>query len=397
LISEIKYTRTSHVWLSEDLKNSGSDNFVAVKVLESIDTTQDGMKELFRRECESLARLSHQNIITYIDAGVNTEDDSFYVVTEYFKSQNLNDFKKSKKNLTEDNIFKILSHILQGLAHAHQKNVIHRDLKPSNILVDEQFNVKIIDFGISKIIGYSYITEDTVCDYMTIAYASPEQLLRNELRPSSDLFSLGAIVYFLIKGEHPPENKELLLPEINKLVCCDELKRLMRGLLQINPSQRPGIHQVIRDVNSLIEKDGNRATYKLVLFNNIPKELYSLGLASYYSYDHARSSVEDDLKISKIYKRKNTYYLIGKKGKYHCRLSTGKNGLDIFRVNNIDDYTEWEKETKKAIDIKADLCVIKEHLQIPEDASLQEFLGTVEVEEKNGKYVLFEKNYAIRF
>lgn len=382
MISEIGYTRTSHVWLSLDLKDGISDNFVAVKVLESIDTTQDGMKELFRRECESLARLRHENIITYIDAGVNAENDSFFIVTEYFKSQNLDDFRKSK-NLTEDNIFKILYNILQGLSHAHQNNVIHRDLKPSNILVDEQFNVKIIDFGISKIIGYSYISEDTVCEHMTIAYASPEQLLRNEVRPSSDLFSLGAITYFLVKGEHPPENKDLVLPKINELDCCDELKQLMRALLQMNPSQRPdNIHQVIRDVNSLIRKNTDRETYYLVLLNNIPKELYNLGLASYHSYDHARSSVENDLKISKIYKRKNTYYLIGKKGKYHCRLSAEKACLVIFRVNNIDDYTEWEKETRKAIDIEADLRVIKDNYQMPEDASLQEFLGKVEIEEK---------------
>ena len=382
LISEIGYTRTSHVWLSQDLKSGTSDNFVAVKILESIDTKQDGIKELFRRECESLARLHHENIITFIDSGVNIQNDSFYIVTEYFKSQNLDVFKKGK-TFTEDEIFRITYNILLGLSHAHQNNVVHRDLKPSNILVDEQFNVKIIDFGISKIIGYSYISEDTVCDHMTIAYASPEQLLRNEVRPSSDLFSLGAIIFFLTTGEHPPENKDLILPKIDKLDCCNELKQLMRALMQINPSQRPdNIHQVIRDAHSLIKRKLGRATCHLLLSNNIPKELYNLGLASYHSYDHAKSSVEDDLKISKIYKRKNTYYVIGKKGKYHSHLSTEKNCLVIFRVNNIDDYTEWEKETRKAIDVDANLRVIKSNYQLTEDAFLQEFLLRVEIEEK---------------
>lgn len=382
LISEIKYTRTSHVWQAEDLKNKDFDNLVAVKVLKSVDATVDGIKELFRRECESLARLHHQNIINFIDAGVDEESDSFYIVTEYFKSQNLNDYIKGKR-LSENDTLKVLLGILEGIAHAHQNNVVHRDLKPSNILIDEQYNIKIIDFGISKILGFSYASQDTVCDHMTVAYASPEQLLRNEVLPPSDLFSIGAVLYYLIKGQDPPENKELVLPEVGNLDCSDELKQLMGGLLQTDPNQRlRNIHQVIRDVSVLLKNNTERAVYNLMLYPNISKELYSLGLTNYHSYDHSKASVENDLRTSKIYKRKNTYYLIGLKGKYHCHISAERNCLCIFRVNNIDDHTEWEKETRNTIDVEAELRIVKDVSRMPEDPSLQEFLGKVEAEEK---------------
>lgn len=377
IIREIDYTRTSRVWLAADLMNDNS--LVAVKVLSSIDSANTGIRELFRREYESLALLNHPNIISYIDSGV--ENDKLYLVTEYFESKNLR--KLTENNLLGLNdILQILLGILEGIADAHRKNIVHRDLKPSNILVDEIRRVKIIDFGISKIMGYAYTSSETVRDYMTAAYASPEQLLRREAKPTSDLFSVGAILYFLIQGNDPPEDKDILWQQVEVLSGNGDLIILLKKLLQINPDQRPqSIRVVISEVKTLIRKNTAVITHNLRLHFDISKQLYDLGLMRYHSLEQAKAFVQKDLNDSKIYKRKSTYYLIGEKARYHCFLTSEKSCLCVKRLNSLD-YTEWEKETKYAVEVNANWVIPPNGMKISVDSQLIDFLSQVEDEEK---------------
>ncbi|SFL70123.1 serine/threonine-protein kinase [Pelosinus propionicus] len=377
VIREIDRTNTSRVWLAADLMNNS--NLVAVKVLSSIDSTSIGVKELFRRECESLARLNHPNIITYIDSGV--ENDKLYLVTQYFESKNLKKIIENKE-ISLGDILQIFLGILEGIADAHQKNIIHRDLKPSNILVDELTKVKIIDFGISKIMGYAYNSTDTLRDYMTVAYASPEQLMRHEAKPTSDLFSVGAILFFLLQGNDPPDNKDLLLDQVDELACDVILKALLKSMLQVKPELRPqSIRLVISEVKALIRKNTVRITHNLTLHFGICKQLYDLGLIRYHVGDYAKAFIQKDLNKSKIYKRKNNYYLIGEKARYHCILSSEKSCLFIKRLNSLD-YTEWEKETKYAVEVNANWIIVSQGNKLFEDSQLVEFLSQVEDEEK---------------
>lgn len=116
VISQIERTETSIVYIGNDLKNKSET--VAIKILTLPNTENSVVRELFRRECDSLSRLKHQNIIKYLDSGI--DNDQLYIVMEYFNGVDLYDYVKNN-TLTFENILKISLGILDGLKEAHEK------------------------------------------------------------------------------------------------------------------------------------------------------------------------------------------------------------------------------------------------------------------------------------
>lgn len=187
LIDEIARGQDSIVY---DAKHRKTKEFLSLKVLQMKleDKEQEYLTELYKRDVEALSRLNHPNIIKYINSGI--DDNKFYIVMENFLSENLEDYQ-SKGNLEIVDILNIIEQILVGIIEAHNKNIIHRDIKPTNILISDEGKVKIIDFGISKILDvYSFNTGYTLKDRMTKEYASPEQILGRELNFQTDLYSI---------------------------------------------------------------------------------------------------------------------------------------------------------------------------------------------------------------
>jgi serine/threonine-protein kinase len=381
LISGVGSTPTSRVWRAMDLKSKNGQELVAIKELRMNESSDMGVRELFRRECESLGRLHHSSIISYLDSG--SEKDILYIVMELFESKNLALFRKDN-NLDYYSILKIAQGITEGIAHAHDSNVIHRDIKPGNILINDVGTIKIIDFGISKIIGYIYSAIDTVKDYMTPAYASPEQLMHSEIRQTTDLFSLGAIFYFLVTSCDPPENKEEFLEKVDSLVLCpEEFRELIKNLVRINPSQRlQNAHQVLKEIKrllSLTQKQTN--IFHLVMSNSIPRQMFEVGLIDYNLTDTAMKYIKEDIDSSAIYKSKKNYYIIGKQSKYQCRFSSEKNYLYILRVHSLD-YIEWERERDRGIEVNAKWNIVRNGNHLSENTQLDDFLSQTEVEEQ---------------
>lgn len=147
LIEELARGNQSIIY---DAKHRKTKEFLAIKVLQSkLNDNESGfISELFKRDAEALSRLNHPNIIKYINSGI--DENKFYIVMENFISDNLYDFMQ-QRNLTIEEILIIMEQLLKGMVEAHNKNIVHRDIKPSNILVADDFKIKIIDFGISKI------------------------------------------------------------------------------------------------------------------------------------------------------------------------------------------------------------------------------------------------------
>ena len=128
------------------------------------------------REISALKNIDSPYVVKYCDQGSFYENDTlyFYVVMDYIEGTNLNDFSKAN-DLSLENIIEILKQIILGLKAIHNSNIIHRDLKPQNIYITNNGNVKILDFGLSKLIDYTSITK-TGDQLGSPLYMSPEQI-----------------------------------------------------------------------------------------------------------------------------------------------------------------------------------------------------------------------------
>ena len=173
----------------------------------------DDIVRRFRYERQILASLEHPNIARLIDGGVS--DDRPYFVMEYVEGDSIMDYADARQ-LSVDDRLQLFGSVCGAVQYAHQNLVVHRDLKPSNILVNESGDVKLLDFGIAKLLHedrddldpYSVVKTKTGRRVLTPAYASPEQLLGSPVTTSSDVYSLGVVLYELLTGMRPFENRD---------------------------------------------------------------------------------------------------------------------------------------------------------------------------------------------
>ena len=181
------------------------DNFdhqVAIKIIRHSQATETNI-ERFRREQRILAGLKHPGIAQLYDGGI-TDDGFPYIIMEYVCGVPIIEYSSKNEISIQDRIV-LFKQILEAVRFAHENLVIHRDLKPDNILVDESGNVKILDFGISKLLedDDDLSLTRTGTRLLTPKYAAPEQIKQENITTATDLYSLGVIFYELL-CEHPP-------------------------------------------------------------------------------------------------------------------------------------------------------------------------------------------------
>ncbi|MGI6643866.1 MAG: Stk1 family PASTA domain-containing Ser/Thr kinase [Bacillota bacterium] len=187
----------SVVWKAYDLV---LDRNVALKVLRPEMSEDDEFISRFRREAQSVASLSHPNIVSIYDVG---EDSGLYfIIMELVEGETLRDMLRARGRLSVPEALQITSKICQGLAHAHARRIIHRDIKPQNILITPQGDVKVADFGIARALGgVSTTSRDVVIG--SAPYLSPEQAKNGTVTVHSDLYSLGVVLYEMLTGKPP--------------------------------------------------------------------------------------------------------------------------------------------------------------------------------------------------
>ncbi|MED4728638.1 AAA domain-containing protein [Aneurinibacillus migulanus] len=375
LVDEISEGETSCVYMAKNIKTKGA---VAVKLLDlKVNPNEaEEIREIFKRESEALSRLNHKNIIECLDYGL--EDNQFYIVTQYMESHNLEDYVAQLELNLEEKL-QILLEILNGIAEAHDKNILHRDLKPTNILVSDINNIKIIDFGISKILGINSRGNRTLKDYMTVAYSSPEQLARGRLDIKSDLYSVGGILYFLLTHQNPPEDKSKIIDGINNIACADSLKKILFKALNENAEERyETAYQFMKDVKQEYIRMYSKSKVFYVKFSEtVANHLFELGKLSYKNKVNAQTFIYNNLKHSSIYKGNRFYYLIGERLKYKCLLSEDSSHLIIKSIFVLDNYMDQEYEFNKGIELDIEWTVIDFSKKPPKTGHLKEFLQQV--------------------
>ena len=194
---------------------------VALKVIKrGMDT--DVILSRFRQERQILASLQHPNIASFIDGGMTRDGLPFYAM-EYIEGTEIDRYC-GRENLDVKERLEIFLKVCDAVQFAHQNFIAHRDLKPNNILITGDRIVKLLDFGIAKVLssGEGVLEKTgTVTEYrmMTPAYASPEQVRGEKVGVQSDVYSLGVILYELLTGRKPFDFKNLRPDEAVRVIC----------------------------------------------------------------------------------------------------------------------------------------------------------------------------------
>ena len=190
-------------------RQGGTEQRVAIKVVKrGMDTEQ--VLTRFHAERRTLSNLAHPNIASFLDSGVS-DDGLPFIVMEYIQGERIDRHCDALRMSIHDRVA-LFRKVCAVVQHAHQNLVVHRDLKPANILISEDNEPKLLDFGLAKLLsddeGNQSLTVTTPSRrFLTPEYASPEQALGRPVTTSTDVYSLGVMLYELLTGKRPLELK----------------------------------------------------------------------------------------------------------------------------------------------------------------------------------------------
>jgi len=245
------------VWLARR-RDGRFEGTAAIKFLNFAVGGEEG-EASFRREGTVLARLTHPNIARLLDAGVSPSGQR-YLVLEYVDGAPI-DAWCDQHDLDVPARLALFQQVLAAVAHAHTNLIVHRDVKPSNILVTKDGTVKLLDFGIAKLLERAPEDDTVTTDrHLTFDSAAPEQIRGEPISTATDIYALGILLYRLLTGRHPtnedcstPAARALAIIEVepvllSRAVTLDRLRKLLAGdldnivakALEKDPARRYG-------------------------------------------------------------------------------------------------------------------------------------------------------------
>ncbi len=256
---------------------------VAIKVLPSTYAQNADRLRRFEQEAQAAGTLNHPNILVIHDLG--TQEGSPYLICEYLEGETLR--QRMRGALSQRRALEYAKQVATGLAAAHEKGIVHRDLKPENIFITKDERVKILDFGLAKLIepqgegNRSLIPTSPPATEAgmvigTVGYMSPEQVKGLVADPRSDIFAFGAILYEMLTGKRafhgdsPVETMSAILkedpPEVSQSVAglSPALDRILRHCLEKNPEARfQSARDLAFDLEMISESSGTAKVSKL--------------------------------------------------------------------------------------------------------------------------------------
>ncbi len=194
---------------------------VALKTFPLSRHSGPGREDVFLREARLIARLSHPNIVTIYDCG--HMNYLYYIAMEYVPGDNLKQRVKSKGPLSLEDLKRVVVQLADALIYAHSQQVLHRDVKPANVIQRESGDIKVVDFGVAKILSdaatYALAEEDSQRTLVgTPQYMAPEQILGQPVDARADIYALGLTIFYLVTGRTPFDIKKVTDPvEISQM------------------------------------------------------------------------------------------------------------------------------------------------------------------------------------
>ena len=308
VLSLIGHGGMGTVWLAE--RSDGRFQRRAALKLLNIALVGRGGEERFKREGTILGRVSHPHIAELLDAGV-TPSGQPYLVLEYVEREPI-DHYCDRQRLSIASRVRLFLDVLDAVAHAHTNLIVHRDIKPSNVLVDKDGQVKLLDFGIAKLLekegdeGAATLLTREAGSALTPEYAAPEQITGAPVTTATDVYGLGVLLYLLLTGQHPAgpgshspadllkaiaetephpvsdvvglETSQAPIRAGNRATSPDRLSRQLRGdldtivgkALKKNPAERyPSVASLADDLGRYLRNDPIRARPDTVVYRAV--------------------------------------------------------------------------------------------------------------------------------
>ena len=213
------------------------DRNVAIKVLRGDLSNDEKFVRRFQREALSASSLAHPNIVEMYDVG---EDNGlYYIVMEYIEGKTLKQLLKKRGTLTLSEAIDIMLQLTDGMAHAHDSYIIHRDLKPQNIMIKDDGQIKITDFGIAMALNSTQLTQ-TNSVMGSVHYLPPEQASGKGCTIKSDIYSMGIIFYELLSGSLPFRGDNAVE------IALKHMRDPLPSLREDNPAIPQSIENIIR-------------------------------------------------------------------------------------------------------------------------------------------------------
>jgi serine/threonine protein kinase len=231
LISLIGQGGMGSVW-SAERSDGRFERRVAIKFLRFAMTSGIGA-ERFKREGKILGQLTHPHIAELMDAGVTSNEEP-YLVLEYVEGLPIDQYcDKQKLEVTAR--IRLFLDVVSAVAHAHANLIVHRDIKPSNVLVRNDGQVKLLDFGIAKLLAEDANSPATLLTdegraAMTPQFAAPEQVTAGTVTTATDVYALGLLLYILLTGQHPAGSAPRSAAELVKAIIETEPPRASQAV-----------------------------------------------------------------------------------------------------------------------------------------------------------------------
>jgi eukaryotic-like serine/threonine-protein kinase len=234
---------------------------VALKLLRP-GLADPNLRQRFTRERQILARLGHPHIARLLDAGISS-DNQPYLALEYVEGEPITDWCRSRDLDTEARL-KLFLQVCEAVSHAHANLIVHRDLKPSNIMVTPLDEVRLLDFGIAKLLDGSEPGRDntrTEVRAFTLHYAAPEQIRGEPVTTMTDVYSLGVVLYELLAETKPYKLKRQTDAEWEEAILISDPQKPSANLLReadSDPSRTPALRrrakQIVGDLDNITLK-----------------------------------------------------------------------------------------------------------------------------------------------
>ncbi|KFR09347.1 Hormonally up-regulated neu tumor-associated kinase, partial [Nipponia nippon] len=249
---------------------------VAVKVIDKRKAKQDSyILKNMKREPRIHQMIKHPNVVRLYET-LET-DNSYYMVMELCLGGDLLDRICDKKRLAEREVRRYTRQILSAVEHLHCQGIVHRDLKIENFLLDENNNIKIVDFGLSNTAKFEGLSQEllhTQCG--SPAYAAPELLAHRKYGPKVDVWSIGVSMFAMLTGTLPFTVEPFNIKQLHQKMLIGEISPIpsdispgavhfMQSLLEPDPAKRPGVKEAIKDKwlnEGFTRKILNAATYE---------------------------------------------------------------------------------------------------------------------------------------